>query len=291
MNPTTPRHQNPSPKTWDKKTWDELHDGRLAELILTAQSAGDHTLKYFGSPDLAVDAKSDDSPVTIADRQSETLVRERIADRFGDDAVAGEEHDDTEGTSGYRWTVDPIDGTKSFICGVPLYSTLLALEFDGRPLGGAIVLPALRQMVVAAVGHGCFQKSGDSDWQMARCRPAASIDGCVFVTSQVSTFARRGADAVYRDVEQRAKLTRTWGDGYGYAMVATGRADVMIDPMCSPWDVAAMLPIMTEAGGRFSDWRGDATAHGGDGIGTAGGAIHDEVLRLVSKHLGDSDRS
>lgn len=252
-------------------------------MIHTAQVAGQHTLKYFGSADLMVDSKSDSSPVTIADRESETIVRERIAERFSLDAIAGEEHDDTDGTSGYRWTVDPIDGTKSFICGVPLYSTLLALEYNDQPLGGVIVLPALRETIAAAIGHGCFKQRGTSGWQTTHCRSPQSLADAVFVTSQVSTFSRRDADAVYREIEKRAKFTRTWGDGYGYAMIATGRADLMIDPECNAWDVAAILPILTEAGGRFTDWKGAATVRGGDGIGTGGGELHDEVLDIMSR--------
>ena len=130
-------------------------------MIEIARAAGGHTLKYFGSGELTVDAKSDDSPVTIADREAEQLVRKRIAEAFPEDTVQGEEFEESTGTSPYRWVVDPIDGTKSFVCGVPLYSTLLALEKGGEPIGGVIFIPALDEMVVAAIGRGCWHHAGN----------------------------------------------------------------------------------------------------------------------------------
>ena len=259
----------------------DLHEGRLSEMVHAARLAGEHTMKYFGESGLAVESKDDRSPVTVADREAEALVRQRIAAIYGDDAVAGEEHADTTGTTGYRWIVDPIDGTKSFICGVPLYSTLLALEFEDQVIGGVIYLPAMSDLIAAAVGMGCWRQQGTRGWSPTRVRSCESIDGAVFVTSQVDAFADRGSGEAYREIERRASITRSWGDGYGYAMVATGRADLMIDPVCNAWDVAAVMPVVTEAGGRFTDWNGNATAGGGDGVGTAGGRLHEEVLRVL----------
>jgi histidinol phosphatase-like enzyme (inositol monophosphatase family) len=260
--------------------WQSLHDGRLIAMIDVAASAGDHTLKYFRSDDLVVDAKSDASPVTIADREAEQLVRKLLAEKFPNDAVQGEEFAEQAGTSPYRWVVDPIDGTKSFVCGVPLYSTLLALEHEGKPLGGVISIPALGEMIVAATGQGSWYRCKDADWKRASVSGKSNIAEAVFVTSQVDTFDARGAAEAYKRIERSAWLTRSWGDGYGYLMVATGRADIMIDPQCNRWDVAAMLPILAEAGGRFTDWKGNPTTGGGDGVGT-NGKLHATTLALL----------
>jgi len=257
--------------------WSSLHEGRLAAMIDIARAAGSHTLKYFRSSSLAVDAKSDDSPVTVADREAEQLARKLIIQQFPTDTVEGEEFDDQSGTSRYRWVVDPIDGTKSFICGVPLYSTLLALEVDGEPRGGVIFIPALDETIVAAIGQGAWTRRNGSDWQAASVSNKTDIAEAVFVTSQVSTFAQRNAIDAYQRLENATWFTRDWGDGYGYLLVASGRADIMIDPICNAWDVAAILPVIVEAGGKFTDWKGNSTARGGDGVGT-NGKLHEQVL-------------
>ncbi|QEF96681.1 Histidinol-phosphatase [Stieleria maiorica] len=265
--------------------WSALESGRLSAMISIARAAGEHTLTYFGSGDLHVDAKSDDSPVTIADREAEQLVRRQIAESFPEDTVQGEEFAEKAGRSDYRWVVDPIDGTKSFVCGVPLYSTLLALEKDGQPIGGVIFIPALGEIVVAALGQGCWHQRRQTDgslaeWTRARVSERSELSQAVFVTSQVDSFDARDRAETYKQVERACWITRTWGDGYGYLMVATGRADVMVDPICNAWDVAAILPVMVESGGRFTDWKGVATVRGGDGVGT-NGVLHDAVCRIL----------
>lgn len=258
--------------------WKSLHEGRLSAMIQVAHAAGQHTLKYFRSESLVVDAKSDDSPVTVADREAEQLVRDLIAERFPDDTVQGEEFAEQTGTSPYRWVVDPIDGTKSFICGVPLYSTLLALELDGEPLGGVIFIPALDEIIVAAMDQGSWHRVGDQGpWLRAQVSDKSDLAQAVFVTSQVDTFGERGAAESYMRLEKAAWITRSWGDGYGYLLVATGRAEIMVDPICNAWDVAAILPVVVEAGGRFTDWKGNATTRGGDGLGT-NGKLHAATL-------------
>jgi histidinol-phosphatase len=274
---------NTPPDTWQDSS-SQGHGGRLSAMVDLAISAGDVTLKYFRTGGLKVEAKADDSPVTIADRSAEQWARAAIAEAFPDDAVVGEEFSDSEGTSRYRWIIDPIDGTKSFVCGVPLYSTLLALECDGQPLGGVIQIPALGETVAAVVGRGAWYRPGrDAAWEAARVSDKQTLEKSVLLTSQADLFARRGAGDAYADLERLCWVSRTWGDGYGYLLVATGRAELMVDAICNPWDVAAMLPIMKEAGGRFSDWRGNETCRGGEGIGT-NGLIHDEVVGILGPH-------
>lgn len=249
-------------------------------MIEIARAAGEHTLRYFRSDSLVIDAKSDDSPVTVADREAEQLVRQLVAERFPTDTVQGEEFAEKTGTSRYRWVVDPIDGTKSFVCGVPLYSTLLAVECDGAPLGGVIFIPALDEIIAAASGQGSWHRRGSESWSRAAVSSKTNLSEAVFVTSQVDAFAERGAGDAYLRLEESAWLTRSWGDGYGYLMVATGRAEIMIDPICNAWDVAAIMPVVVEAGGRFTDWKGGDTTRGGDGVGT-NGKLHDAVLEIL----------
>ena len=260
--------------------WDGLHGGRLTEMLQVADLAGRHTLQYFRDDLLKVESKSDRSPVTVADREAEELVRQRLAESFPDDAVIGEEMPNTGGRTEYRWIVDPIDGTKSFICGVPLYSTLLALQHEDRCVAGMIFMPALQQAVVAANEHGAWYRHKSDHWSPATVRDRDGLDGSVLLLSQRDTFADRDAEAALKRLESRCAITRTWGDGYGYFLVATGRADIMIDAECNAWDVAAIEPIVREAGGVFTDWKGDARIDGGDGVGT-GGKIHAEVLSIL----------
>ena len=258
--------------------WQSLHEGRLFAMIEVAQAAGAHTLTHFRSRELVVDAKKDDSPVTIADREAEQLVRTMLYERFPEDTLQGEEFEEQTGSSSYRWIVDPIDGTKSFVCGVPLYSTLLAVECDGNPLGGVIFIPALGELIVAAIDQGCWYRGSDAgEWEAAKVSGKTDIGEAVFVTSEVGSFDERGAADAYKRLEADAWVTRSWGDGYGYLLVATGRAEMMIDPICNAWDVAAIYPVITEAGGKFTDWKGTKTVRGGDGVGT-NGLLHQAVL-------------
>ena len=227
-----------------------------------------------------MERKSDDSPVTIADREAEQLLRREILQAFPADAIVGEEFEDHEGTSGYRWILDPIDGTKSFITGVPIYATLIGLEYAGRSIMGVIRIPGLDECVYAAAGQGAWQVIGDAAPRPACVSDRAKLRDGVFLTSQVDSFDQRGATAAYKQLEKAAYITRTWGDGYGYLLIATGRADVMVDPEMNVWDAAALLPVMEEAGGAFVDWQGAPTIYSREGI-AANPRILDEVLAIT----------
>ena len=256
----------------------ELVD-RWTFAVELAKAAGRHTLNYF-QHDLQVDRKTDDSPVTIADREAELLARERIAQSFPHDAILGEEFAETSGTSGYRWIIDPIDGTKSFIAGVPLYSTLIGLEHSGRSVAGVIYLPALDEGVHAARGGGAWRFTNDKPQTMARVSTRKCLADGVFVTSQVDSYLQRGAQGIFEQLQAKAYITRTWGDGYGYYLVAIGRADLMIDPVMHLWDAASLQPVLEEAGGTFTDWRGEPTIYSGEGIAT-NGLLLEEVLAIT----------
>ncbi|CAN5588777.1 histidinol-phosphatase [soil metagenome] len=237
-----------------------------------ARRAGASTLQHFRATDLVIDRKGDGTPVTVADRGAERLVRAELAARYPADAVAGEEEDDTPGTSGRRWIVDPIDGTKAFTHGVPLYSTLLAVDDEHGPAVGVIDLPALGETVWAGRGLGAWCNDAP-----ARVSERSTMKGSYLTTSAVGHWSRPALLAAL-DAELQV---RTWGDGFGYALVATGRVEAMVDPVAALWDVAPMPVILAEAGGRFSDLAGRPGAAGGSGLAT-NGVLHDEVLAVLA---------
>jgi histidinol phosphatase-like enzyme (inositol monophosphatase family) len=257
---------------------------RLDLAVGAAREAGQLTLGFFQREDLTVERKADNSPVTAADRQAEQLLRRRIREVFPDDGILGEEFGEEAGTSGFRWILDPIDGTKSFICGVPLYGTLIGVERAGASVVGVIYIPGLDECVYAAIGGGAWYTRGQAAPRPARVSQRDRLTDAVFLTSQLDNFYPRGAQQVYLDLERAASITRTWGDCYGYLLVATGRADVMVDPVMNVWDAAALQPILEEAGGVYTDWSGRPTIHAGEGLG-CNRALLDQVLAITRRHL------
>ena len=233
-----------------------------------AQQAGRLTLRWYQQRDLSVSAKSDGSPVTEADYAAERLLRSQISAAYPDDTIWGEEEGVWPGNTGRTWVIDPIDGTKAFIQGVPLYATLLAMVDGQGSAVGVICLPALDESVWAGRGCGAY-------WNGTPCRVSEhdGLDGSYVCTSGLSYWA----DPVLERVRDAGARVRTWGDAYGYALVATGRAEAMVDPECSDWDVAPMPVIMTEAGGRFSDTSGGDGWRNGSAVGS-NALIHDDLL-------------
>lgn len=239
-----------------------------------ARIAGDHALGYFRAS-FAVETKADGSPVTIADREAEDLAREWIERRFPGDGVLGEERGAVRPDAKRRWLIDPIDGTRSFVRGVPLWGTLIAVAEGDQVLAGAMYCPALNDSVAAALGCGAW-------WNGTRCQ-VSSVDefsGATVLTtdSRFPTSPKRRA--AWQQLAAGAGVSRTWGDCYGYLLVATGRAEAMVDDEVSPWDAAALYPIITEAGGVFTDWRGGSSPFGGDAIAT-NGALAQRVRAML----------
>jgi histidinol phosphatase-like enzyme (inositol monophosphatase family) len=235
------------------------------------QAAGQRTLQWFRAADLEVQRKGDGTPVTAADRDAERFLRVELAAAFPGDGVLGEEEAPTPSSTGRRWIIDPIDGTKAFTCGVPLYSNLLALEDEHGIAVGVVNLPALGETVWAGRGLGCWSERGP-----ARVATAPSLDGAYVMSSSFSTWSPAQVAAV----EGAGAILRTWGDGYGYALAATGRVAAMVDPVVAPYDVGPMPVLLAEAGGRFSDLTGEATIEGGSGL-ASNGLVHDELLSLL----------
>lgn len=259
---------------------DDALTARLELACSAAREAGQLTLQYFRSAHLDVELKADDSPVTVADREAELLLRRRVQAEFPNDAVVGEEFGHHAGTSGFRWIFDPIDGTRAFISGVPLYGTMIGVEYEQRSVIGVIDMPALDEHLYAAQGRGAWYAQGDAPARAARVSSRERLIEGLFVTTQIDLYERRDALQVFWDLQRRAANTRTWGDCYGYLLVATGRAEVMLDPEMSIWDAAALQPILEEAGGTFTDWQGNRSIHHGEGIGT-NGRVLDEVLDVT----------
>lgn len=239
-----------------------------------AQEAGKITRKYFQGR-FVVETKSDASPVTVADREAEAYIRRAIESRFPHDGIIGEEFGEIRAGSGRRWIVDPIDGTFSFVHGVPLYGVLIGVEQDGEPVVGVIHLPALDETVAAARGEGCHWRG-----QRAQVSDASDLSDALCLATALEPDPDPARSSALERLVGTAGRVRTWGDCYGYVLVATGRADVMIDSRMHVWDCAALLPVIEEAGGRFSDWRGRRTIRGGDAV-ASNGPLHEAVLALL----------
>jgi myo-inositol-1(or 4)-monophosphatase len=253
---------------------------RLQFALEIARKASGLILGYYQSESLAVETKRDTSPVTAADRGAEELIRKGIQAEFPGDGVLGEELGESPSSNGFRWILDPIDGTKSFIHGVPLFGTLIGLEFEDRMVLGVCRFPALEEVVYAAEGQGAWWQIGAGAPRRARVSRVDRLSEALFCVTTISGWERIGRYDAFERIRSAAKLTRGWGDCYGHALVATGRADVMVDPLMNPWDAAALVPIVQEAGGHFCDWTGRTSIHSGNGISVNAG-LKETVLDLL----------
>lgn len=243
--------------------------------VETAYLAGRLTLGYFQAG-VQPDFKSDDTPVTIADRRAEELIRQRIERRHPGHAIVGEEFGEKkEAGASHCWIVDPIDGTKSFIKGVPLYAVLIGLEIEGRIEVGAVYFPALDEMVAAATGLGCW-------WNGRRAHVSTETDlsRAVVSVTDVANFEPYGRAEAWDRIARATYYRTGWGDAYGHALVATGRIELMLDPIMSVWDCGPLPVILDEAGGYFGDWEGNPTIHSQEGLSTTP-TLLPEVLALI----------
>ncbi|MGH7471298.1 MAG: histidinol-phosphatase [Longimicrobiales bacterium] len=252
----------------------ETHRSLLEFAVEVAWRAGRLTLSHFQTG-VAAEAKPDASPVTVADRAAEQLARELIERRFASDGIIGEEFGEVRPGAERRWILDPIDGTSAFLRGVPFYGVLIALEDDNDVVLGVAHFPALEETVYAALGEGCWWNG-----RRAAVSETAQLEQALVLTSSYENIARQNVDAGWDRVRSRAGMARTWGDCYGHALVATGRAEGMFDPIMAIWDAAALRPIIEEAGGEFTDWQGQNTHRGGSVVST-NRALAREVRMLL----------
>ncbi len=243
--------------------------------VETAYLAGRITLGYFRG-ETSPDFKADDTPVTAADREAERLIRRRIEQKYPGHAIIGEEYgasgDDTES---HRWIIDPIDGTKSFIHGVPLYGVLIGLEIEGRVEVGVAYFPALDEMVAAGTGLGCRLNG-----RLVHVSAGKTLDRATVAFTDAGSFAMFNRAEAWERVQKATWFRAGWGDAYGHCLVATGRVELMLDPIMSVWDCAPFPPILSEAGGVFGDWKGVPTIYGSEAMSTTRELLP-EVLALI----------
>jgi histidinol-phosphatase len=241
----------------------------------TAYLAGRLTLGYFQTG-ITAEYKSDDTPVTVADKKAEELIRRRIKEKYPDHDVIGEEYGKSgTGKSDHRWIIDPIDGTKSFVRGVPLYAVLIGLEIEGKVEAGVAYFPALDEMVAAATGEGCWLNG-----RRARASAVPRLDRAMVAFTDAGSFSRYGRTDAWERIKRATYFQTGWGDAYGHCLVATGRVELMLDPVMNVWDCAPFPPILKEAGGFFGDWQGKETIYGNEAISTTEALLPD-VLELI----------
>lgn len=241
-----------------------------------ARIAGKSTLNYYQNT-FDIDYKSDDSPVTIADREAEMSIRNNINKHFPDHGIIGEEFGKENEDREIVWVLDPIDGTKSFLHGVPFYTTLIGILIKNESKVGVIYAPALDEMVSAAVGLGC-----EFNGNKAAVSECKVLSEATFLTTDIQSFHDHGYTKSFEELMSKTRYHRTWGDAYGHMMVAIGRADIMVDATLNVWDAAALLPVLQEAGGSYSDLKGDITIQTGNALST-NKHLKNEIIRIFDQ--------
>jgi histidinol-phosphatase len=229
----------------------------------------------FHDRNMDVIAKADDSPVTAADRGAEQLIRKLVSQYFPADGFLGEEYGDQPGTSGFRWVIDPIDGTKSFVRHVPIWATLVGLEYQGEQIGGAVYIPVFRQMYRALRGDGAYL-----DDCRIRVSDVTELSDAILCYSSINWFTRAGRQNTFLDLYSKTGRQRGYGDFYGFVLVAQGSCDLMVEHGVNPWDIAATKAIVEEAGGTFTDWTGANTITKPDALAT-NGKLHQKTLEIL----------
>jgi histidinol-phosphatase len=248
---------------------------RYERALEAVRQAGAVALRYFDNP-LAVETKEDESPVTVADRETESLLRSTLGAAFPNDAFLGEEHGEAPGSSGYRWVIDPIDGTRSFVRGVPLWGTLVGLEYKGEQIAGVAAAPALRQTWHALRGDGAWR-----DGRRIRVSSVADLSQALVFYSGLYWFRKAGVLEHFEAICQATALQRGFGDFYAFVLVAQGSGELVVEHGVHAWDVAALKPLVEEAGGRFSTWDNTQSIHQPDVV-VSNGLVHDAALRVLA---------
>ena len=241
--------------------------------IDAAQQAGRLALGFFGE-NLAVEWKADNSPVTLADRGAEKLLRKTLLDRFPQDGFLGEESGSVQGSSGFRWIIDPIDGTRSFVRGVPIWATLVGLEYQGEQIAGVAYLPAMGQTFRALRGDGAFR-----DNRRIHVSDVADLSKAHLYYSSIAWFTKAGTEEAFLSLVRQTERQRGFGDFYGFVLVAQGAGDIMLEHGVHAWDISALIPIVEEAGGKMTAWNGMVDISRPDVLAT-NGKLHTAVMSL-----------
>ncbi len=259
------------------------YEDRMDLAIRVVEQAGILTLAHYQSRDLKIDTKPDSSPVTDADRGAEWTMRDIIRLEAPQDSIVGEEFGQERGVSGYTWYLDPIDGTESFIRGVPLYGTMVGIEFNNEPIAGAISFPALGELVFGGQEGGTWWSTKEmdhGDYRPGVVSDVQDLSEACFSTTGLNFLASVGRPESLSGLLSAFGKARGWSDCYGHYLVACGRLDAMIDPIMSVWDCAPLIPIIEGAGGRCTTVDGDRDIEGGSALST-NGYIHEQVLALL----------
>jgi histidinol-phosphatase len=247
---------------------------RYETALAVARRAGQLAMRFFDT-DLTVELKGDHSPVTIADRETELLLRSTFQSAFPGDGFLGEEYGDTPGSSGYRWVLDPIDGTRSYVRGIPMWAVLVGLEYNGEVIAGVAEVAPLGQTYHALRGHGAYRND-----RRIRVSEQSDLSKSLVFYSSLSWFLKAGREAEFIELVRRSERQRGYGDFYGFLLVAQGAGEIMVEHGVHAWDVAAIKPIIEEAGGRFSNWDGGTDIFKPDVL-VSNGKLHDEVLSIL----------
>jgi len=247
------------------------------ELAVDAsRKAGDLAREYYETT-FAVEHKADDSPVTIADQKAEQLIRSLVTAAFPNDGFLGEEYGQQPGTSGFRWVIDPIDGTKSFIRHIPIWATLIGLEYRDEQIGGVAYIPVFGMTYRAIRGAGAFLNE-----RKIQVSNVAKLSESLVCYSSINWFIRAGREKAFLEIAGRTSRQRGFGDFYGFVLVAEGAAELMVEQGVNPWDIAGIKAIVEEAGGRFTDWSGNQTIYRPDVL-ASNGKVHEETLAILNE--------
>ena len=270
-------------KTFAARYHDPMIDGldsRLAAALSVARSMGDVTLQFLGADSLATDTKADGTIVTEADRAAETHGYDTITRAFPDDGLLGEEHGTHPGSSGWRWVLDPIDGTVAFARGVPLYGVLVGLEYNDTPVGGVIHMPAMRETVWGGQGQGAWHQHADAAPTIARVSTTDRLANAMVCTTSYDYFRDAGCAPLHERLCKGCGSTRGWSDCSAHLLLATGRIDAVVEPLLARWDISAVIAVIEAAGGRCSDFDGMNDPSSTNAI-VSNGHLHDELLELI----------
>jgi histidinol-phosphatase len=258
-----------------------IHSDKLIKSLMKdaeqiAREAGKSTLNYF-KKSFDLEFKDDQTPVTNADREAEQIIRDFVNRKYPEHGIIGEEFGSDGDENDIVWVVDPIDGTQSFIHGITMYTTLIGILIEGEPVIGIIYAPAQNEMLTAGTGIGAYLNGNQ-----CKVRDCNELTRASFLSTDIEHVRKHDFNDAFEELLHASRIHRTWGDAYGHLMVATGRADVMFDPILSIWDAAALLPVVTEAGGSFTDVNGNETIETGNAISCSPG-IRDAVLTAFNR--------
>lgn len=247
----------------------------LKKFIKLLANESEKIISEYFRKKIEIEAKDDSSPVTIADKKSEEVMRKLIMREFPEHGIIGEEFGEYNPNAKYKWILDPIDGTKSFICGTPLFGTLIALLKDNNPVLGAINFPILKEYLIGD------NEISELNGRKVTVKSCDDISSAILLITDYLNFEKYRSISGLNKLIKKVKLFRTWGDCYGYYLVATGYADIMIDPIMSPWDLMALIPIIRGAGGTITDYYGNDPVKGNSIVATAG-IIHNDVIKILN---------